>query len=156
MAAANLSSRLHPKLRTIARNLPRVARANGFEVRVTSGYRSYATQAKLYRDYLAGVSHYPASPPGNSSHERGLALDIVSNNQEALVSLLTSVGLVWFGPGDPIHFSLPLGGSRTQKVQPVQVAPAKKKKSAAKKVLGVTSWIPGPVGWASMALDFLL
>lgn len=156
MAAANLSSKLHPKLRTIARNLPRVARANGFEVRITSGYRSYATQAKLYRDYLTGISHYPASPPGRSSHERGLALDIVSNNQSALVGLLTSVGLVWFGPEDPIHFSLPLGGPRTQKVAPVQVAPAKKKKSALKRVLGVTSWIPGPVGWVSMGADLIL
>lgn len=154
-AAANLSSKLHPKLRAIARNLPRVARAQGFDVRVTSGYRSRATQAKLYNDYIRGVSHYPAAPPGLSDHERGLALDILSTNQAALVGLLASVGVQWFGPSDPIHFFLPLGSPRTQKVAPVQVKPRRKKKSAAKKVLGAASWIPGPVGWGAMALDFL-
>jgi len=109
---ANVSlnlSRVHPKLKTIARNLPRVARSQGFQVRITSGWRSYATQAKLYNDYVRGVAHYPANPPGQSKHEKGLALDILSTNTEALVNLLTSVGLAWAGPADPIHFEIPSG-----------------------------------------------
>jgi hypothetical protein len=105
VVALNLS-RVHPKLRTIARNLPRVAASQGFEVRVTSGWRSYSNQAKLYRDYLNGVSHYPANPPGTSEHEKGLALDILSTNTSRLVDILASVGLYWAGPADPIHFQL--------------------------------------------------
>ena len=153
-SAANLS-RVHPFLRKIARNLPRVAARLGFSVRITSGWRSYATQAKLYRDYINGISAYPANPPGHSKHEKGLALDILSDNTNALVNLLTSVGLIWAGPRDPIHFEMPVGGSRTRKVAPAQVVVAPKKKKLAKSILGVTSWIPGPVGIASTILDFI-
>lgn len=156
--AANLS-RIHPTLKKIARNLPRVAASQGFQVRITSGYRSYATQAKLYRDYVNGVAAYPANPPGTSMHEKGLALDILSTNVEGLAGLLTSVGLVWAGPADPIHFEMPgkiaTGSRQSAKQAPVQLLQAPKKKSLAKKVLGVASWVPGPVGIASTILDFI-
>lgn len=155
MAAGPNLSRVHPTLRTIARNLSRVARSQGFDVRITSGYRSYATQAKLYRDYMNGIAAYPANPPGQSKHEKGLALDVLSTNVEALANLLTSVGLVWAGPADPIHFEMPSGSLRTQKVGAAKVVQAPKKKSLAKKVLGVASWVPGPVGIASTILDFI-
>jgi hypothetical protein len=148
-------SKIHPTLKTIARNLPRVAASQGFQVRITSGYRSYATQAKLYKDYISGVAAYPANPPGQSKHEKGLALDVLSTNTEGLANLMTSVGLVWAGPSDPIHFEMPAKSSRTGKVTTVSPTPAKKKKSLAKSVLGVTSWIPGPVGIASTVLDFI-
>jgi len=124
--ALNLS-RLVPKLKTIARNLPRVANSLGFQVRITSGWRSYATQAKLYKDYLAGIAHYPANPPGTSKHEKGLALDILSTNTESLVSILNSVGLVWAGPADPIHFEIPsgraVGAPRTNVPPPTKAIP---------------------------------
>ena len=127
----------------------------GFQVRITSGYRTYAQQAKLYRDYINGVSHYPANKPGSSSHEKGLALDILSTNNSLLVTLLTNIGLVWAGPNDPIHFQIgpkmAVGGSRTQKV----VKP-KAKESTLGKILDWTSWIPGPIGWASMVGDIWL
>jgi hypothetical protein len=132
-----------------------VARANGFEVRVTSGWRSRATQTKLYNDYLKGLAQYPAAPPGTSDHEKGLAIDVLSTDVQKLVDLLTSVGLVWQGPADPIHFSMPLGSSRTNKVTSPQPAPAPKGKSVLKTVLGVTSWVPGPIGIASTILDFI-
>lgn len=157
-AAANLS-KVHPTLRKIARNLPRVAASQGFSVRITSGWRSYSTQAKLYRDYVNGVAAYPANPPGQSKHEKGLALDILSTNTDALVGLLTSIGLVWAGPADPIHFEMPgkiaTGTRQTQKVPAVQVQTKPKKKSVAKTILGVASWVPGPVGIASTILDFI-
>lgn len=152
--ALNLS-KVHPTLRTIARNLPRVAAAQGFQVRITSGYRSYATQAKLYKDYISGVAAYPANPPGQSKHEKGLALDILSTNTEGLANLLTSAGLVWAGPADPIHFEMPPGSLKSSKVVPTKGVVAPKKKSLVKSVLGVTSWIPGPVGIASTVLDFI-
>lgn len=97
---------LHPALRTIARNLPSVARSMGFSARVTSGYRSTKKQAQLYQRYLQGLQPYPVAPPGTSDHERGLALDVVSTSPDDLVALLRSVGLYWAGPSDPVHFSL--------------------------------------------------
>jgi len=109
-------TKIHPKLKIIVRNLPRVSKALGFEVRITSGYRDYVTQARLYREYLAGVSHYPANPPGTSKHEKGLALDILSTNTNALVNLLQSVGLVWAGPLDPIHFQIGFDSAQRQAV----------------------------------------
>lgn len=153
-AAPNLS-KVHPTLRAIARNLPRVAAAQGYQVRVTSGYRSRATQAKLYSDYVKGLSLYPAAPPGTSDHEKGLALDILSTNVEALVRDLTSVGLGWQGPDDPIHFYIAPGASRTSVQAAAKATPAPKKKSLAKKVLGAASWVPGPVGLAATVLDFI-
>jgi len=97
---------LHPTLSKIKRNLPAVARANGFQARVTSGYRSRAKQAWLYNRYLQGLQQYPVAPPGYSDHEIGLALDVVSTDTPKLVSLLSQVGLSWAGPADPVHFSM--------------------------------------------------
>lgn len=108
---------LHPQLRTISRNLPAVARSLGFQARVTSGYRSPAKQAWLYKRWLQGLQPYPVAPPGTSDHEKGLALDVVSTNPAALVSLLSSVGLYWAGEADPVHFSMnaPLRAAQPQK-----------------------------------------
>jgi hypothetical protein len=97
---------LHPTLALIRKNLPTVARNMGFDARVTSGYRSHAAQTKLYNRYLQGLQPYPVAPPGTSDHEKGLALDVVSTDTAKLVSLLTSAGLWWQGPADPVHFSL--------------------------------------------------
>jgi len=96
---------LDPKLATIAKNLPKVAKSLGFSARVTSGYRSKKKQAELYTNYKNGYSPYPAAYPGTSDHEIGLAIDVVTDNQDALVALLTEAGLFWAGPTDPIHFS---------------------------------------------------
>lgn len=97
---------LNPTLNTIKRNLPAVARSNGFSARVTSGYRSHAKQAWLYDRYIKGLQQYPVAPPGTSDHELGLALDVVSTDTPKLVALLTQAGLSWAGPADPVHFSM--------------------------------------------------
>lgn len=97
---------LHPTLAAIKRNLPAVARSNGFSARVTSAYRSHAKQAWLYDRYIRGLQQYPVAPPGTSDHERGLALDVVSTDTPKLVRLLTSAGLSWAGQADPVHFSM--------------------------------------------------
>lgn len=73
---------------------------------VTSGYRSYATQARLYRRFLAGLSAYPALPPGSSMHEYGLAVDLGGLTPDQLSELgawWRSLGGRW-GPEDDIHF----------------------------------------------------
>lgn len=97
---------LHPTLATIKKNLPSVARSMGFSARVTSGYRSRSKQAWLYNRWLQGLQEYPVAPPGSSDHEKGLALDVVSTDTPKLVALLTSAGLSWAGPADPVHFSM--------------------------------------------------
>lgn len=112
---------LNPTLATIRRNLPAVARSLGFSARVTSAYRSRSKQAWLYNRWLAGLQEYPVAPPGTSDHEKGLALDVVSTNLGKLVDLLTSVGLSWAGPNDPVHFSM-IGPQ-------IAAQPQKKKKS---------------------------
>ena len=105
---------LHPFLSNVRRNLPRVAKSLGFSARVTSGYRSTKKQAWLYDRWLRGLQSYPVAPPGTSDHEKGLAIDVVSNNPGKLVSLLTSAGLTWAGPSDPVHFSLIASPKATQ------------------------------------------
>lgn len=131
-----------------------MARSLGFEVRITSGYRSRATQARLYRDYLNGVNLYPAAPPGTSDHERGLAIDVLSTNEPLLVELLTGAGLSWAGPEDPIHFAMlgkiASGSRQTKKVK------KGKGETTLGKVLDWTAWIPGPIGWGSMIADIWL
>jgi hypothetical protein len=52
------------------------------------------------------LQEYPVAPPGTSDHEKGLAIDAVSTDPQKLVALLTSAGLSWAGPSDPVHFSL--------------------------------------------------
>jgi hypothetical protein len=156
--ALNLS-RLDPQLKTIARNLPRVARSAGFQVKITSGWRSRATQTKLYNDYLAGKSIYPANPPGTSKHELGLALDILSTNTNALVNLLTSVGLVWGGVDDPIHFQIgAMGGPRLNERTPVNPRPqasfAESFEKSSKFIVSLASWIPNPLGLAASLSQF--
>lgn len=140
---------LHPQLAAVARNLPRVARAHGFNARVTSGYRSRAKQAWLYKRYISGLQPYPVAPPGTSDHERGLALDIVSTDTKKLVALVKQVGLSWAGKADPVHFVLT--GLKSK-----PTAKKAKKEGLAGKILDVTSWIPGPIGLGSMVLDIFL
>ena len=49
----------------------------GFHPRIDSGYRSSATQSKLYDDYINGRNGQGlAAPPGHSLHEYGRAADV--------------------------------------------------------------------------------
>lgn len=97
-------------LRPHASRLLQEATRLGISVRVTSVRRSKVTQARLYRDYLKGLSRFPAAPPGHSLHEIGRAFDLVPipYNTAALARL----GAIWQSWGgtwgqkfnDPIHF----------------------------------------------------
>lgn len=86
--------------------MPRINRVLGFNSRVTSTYRTYQQQAKLYADYIAGRSSLPANRPGYSLHERGMAIDIVTDNLKELVGFMTYLGFKWAGPKDKVHFFL--------------------------------------------------
>lgn len=94
--------------------LPRVlraiawARSHGWSGRVTSGYRSFAEQSKLYSDMLAGRRAGPVAVPGTSMHEKGAAIDVTDYPAflKAMQSAPPDSRLKWFGPSDSVHFSI--------------------------------------------------
>lgn len=79
---------------------------------LTSTFRSVDEQRKLYQDFIAGRSMFPADPPGHSTHHTGLSFDYVvregssSVQQRGLGEFWRSIGGIW-GPADPIHFQHP-------------------------------------------------
>ena len=95
-------------LQPAAVQLVNIAVAAGLGPKVSSARRSHAQQALLYRRYLAGQSRFPAAPPGQSTHEFGLAFDLWVNDEAQLADLgqvWQSMGGVWGGHfKDPIHF----------------------------------------------------
>lgn len=74
---------------------------------ITSVRRSRTEQARLYRRFLAGLSKFPAAPPGKSKHEQGRAFDILARKD-----VLAQAGRIWESWGgrwggrfhDEIHF----------------------------------------------------
>jgi len=104
-------SELVPELRPHALALVNVLGEAGLHPRVTSTRRSHQQQVRLYRNFVAGRSRYPAAPPGSSAHEYGLAFDLITSPYEALAdagATWESWGGVWGGRfNDEIHFELP-------------------------------------------------
>ncbi len=102
----SLDARVEP----IASYLLHLAIQAGLNPVVTSARRGYASQARLYRRAQRGESRYPAAPPGTSTHERGLAFDLVVSPKSALTDLgrlWESWGFTWGGRfNDPIHFDV--------------------------------------------------
>lgn len=88
------------------------ATAHGWTGTVSSGYRSFADQKRIYD---SGVR--PAAVPGTSNHEgdvfpRG-AVDVTNAQQlsDVLANSPYRDVLIWAGSKDPVHFSHPHGGS---------------------------------------------
>jgi hypothetical protein len=112
---------LNPNLLPIAEMVMRTLEPYGFVV--TSGVRSYAEQARLYDEYRAasgsprpaGERLYTVLPPGRSQHERGFAWDMARLNIDPKTDELLhvigewwrSLGGVWGGAADPVHFEAP-------------------------------------------------
>jgi LAS superfamily LD-carboxypeptidase LdcB len=75
-----------------------------------SAYRTYAQQSELYGAFLAGHGA-PANPPGTSSHELGIAVDVESPEMRWVIDQIgpkygwTKVN----GPGEWWHVDY-LGG----------------------------------------------
>ena len=92
-------SGLEPWLRPYAESL--VSLLPG--VRVTSVYRSYSAQLRLWLN--RSRSPYPVAPPGRSMHQRRRAFDISAPPDQ-----LVWLGATWRSWGgtwhesDPIHF----------------------------------------------------
>jgi D-alanyl-D-alanine carboxypeptidase-like protein len=94
---------LDRRFRRAAEVLVQYARSLDPGTRVTSTRRSRVQQARLYRRYLRGLSPLPAAPPGQSLHERGLAVDLVMNDLPTLGAWWISQGGRW-SASDPVHF----------------------------------------------------
>jgi len=77
----------------------------GKSVIVTSAVRSKEEQQRLYDDYKAGRSKFPAAPPGKSKHAQGTAVDIDSSTANAMAQqgILAKYGLGQPVRGDPVH-----------------------------------------------------
>lgn len=78
----------------------------GYFPPVVSSYRSYAQQAALYAGWVARKPGFNlALPPGNSTHERGLAVDLggridaVSSEHTWCEMTMPSYGWKWTGKG---------------------------------------------------------
>ena len=97
-------------LRPYAEALLEALRQAGFTAQVTSVYRGFAAQKKLFDAYTKGHSRYPAAPPGFSAHNQGWAFDISVNDESVLPdagALWESWGGTWGGHfSDPIHFEM--------------------------------------------------
>jgi D-alanyl-D-alanine dipeptidase len=107
---ASSLSLLHPEVHRRVLRLLRDARARGVGIRITSTYRTRAEQVRLYEAWLQrGRTGLPAAPPGTSTHEYGVAVDLVVSPVDRLaevVELAGCAGLMWAGTGDPVHFDV--------------------------------------------------
>lgn len=119
---------LHPLAQDIFRQfIYTIEKETPFKVQITSGYRSYATQARVKAENEAYDPPRPAASPGNSFHNYGLGIDInlfsTTNNkliyafnksvkewQDTKVpSIGDRLGLRWggtFNTPDQVHFDL--------------------------------------------------
>lgn len=80
----------------------------GIQFFITSTVRSFAEQLRLFLRFKAGQSRFPAAPPGKSTHQLGIAVDLVPKNPSALddvVELMFRHGFKWAGPRDSVHFT---------------------------------------------------
>lgn len=101
---------LHPVTRIGLMELRRASAAEGLRFDVTSGFRSRAVQARLYDLWQSGspAQRNTVAPPGRSTHEWGLAIDVVArgDKQRELVALAQRLGWSWAGPRDPVHLQV--------------------------------------------------
>jgi LAS superfamily LD-carboxypeptidase LdcB len=88
------------------RTMARAASKLGIDLKIRSGFRSYAKQAKLYKQYRKGQGNL-AAPPGYSNHESGRALDLNVTNPKAfdwLQSHGATYGFHRTVPGEAWHW----------------------------------------------------
>ena len=99
---------LNPAVKSAVEWCFEAARLNGLQPTVTSTYRSLSEQRKLYRDFLAGKSPYPANPAGQSGHNYGLAWDSwVPDAQMPLWTAIREAAGFRVPANDLIHAEVP-------------------------------------------------
>ncbi len=87
------------------------ADATGYDLRITSGFRSATDQSVLYQQGRTVDGHIVTeAPPGRSLHNYGYAVDVADRtagynlNWQKLVQIATYCGLANGGTGDLPHF----------------------------------------------------
>lgn len=70
-----------------------------------SAYRTYEQQSALYDQYLAGTGA-PANPPGSSTHELGVAVDVATPEMRSVIDQI-GAQYGWYGtiPSEWWHVS---------------------------------------------------
>lgn len=105
-----MAVRLHPAVLARFRFADALARNFRVPYTVTSTTRTTSQQARLYQAWLdRGKTGLPAAPPGTSTHEYGLAVDVVPKDPRdlpILVEILKCAGFVWATERDRVHFDV--------------------------------------------------
>ena len=98
------------------RAMAHAAAKAGIDLRVRSGFRSFAKQKKLYKAYRKGEGNL-AARPGFSNHESGRALDLYVTDYKVFEWLQNHAARYGFHrtvPGEPWHWEY-LGGYEPEK-----------------------------------------
>jgi len=80
----------------------------GIFVTTTSTRRSFAEQLVLFQKFQEGKAKFPAVRPGTSTHESGIAVDLVparASDLTRVVGIMADHGFKWAGPRDRVHFT---------------------------------------------------
>ena len=109
------SSRVHAFLQGSAKTALWSVADRGFELRITSAFRTLADQYVLFHSGGCGL----AARPGNSNHQSGRAVDV--SNHTAVRSAMEAAGCSWFGPRDAVHFDCPGGDRRGDAIRTFQM-----------------------------------
>lgn len=78
----------------------------GEKLTINSAFRSYDEQKYLYEN----PQGYIVAKPGTSPHEFGYAVDIAQ--KEKARSIMEKHGMMWYGSGDEVHYTLKGHGRR--------------------------------------------
>jgi len=97
---------LNPQVRPYFQWLYEVGKHLGLKPTITSTLRTREEQQALYERYKAGKSRFPAAPPGKSLHEHGLAMDLVSQDNELLARYWKHYLGGFWSPTDSVHFDV--------------------------------------------------
>ena len=90
-------------MRRDVRLLLRAGKRLGLAARITSGVRTKQQQTRLF---LSPNPYFPVAPPGQSLHQLGLEVDIVSYDNALLGRIWGQMGHRWGGARDWVAFAV--------------------------------------------------
>ena len=76
----------------------------GQKLIINSARRTREEQQVLWNNRHTNPN--PVAPPGTSNHESGWSVDIGQRGDPTAKSILEKYGMIWFGAGDPVHYTL--------------------------------------------------
>jgi len=99
---------LEPVTRTMYRRAIAHLKREGIDVITTSTRRTRAEQQVLFDRFGRGEAFFPVAKPGTSTHEQGIAVDLVPKKPQDLprvVQVMGALGFKWAGAEDRVHFT---------------------------------------------------